>query len=74
MLNDAAWNLEDGGSWQSLNNFPTYAVSSMTGSNIMDQLNLYSGNLSQVPHADQLSQLYDKTDYIRLWANIGTGQ
>ncbi|XP_014553709.1 hypothetical protein COCVIDRAFT_40356 [Bipolaris victoriae FI3] len=72
VLNDAAWNLEDGGSWQSRNNFPTYAVSSMTGSNIMDQLNLYSGNLSDVPHADQLSQIYNTTDYIRLWANIGT--
>jgi hypothetical protein len=72
VLNDPAWNLEDGGSWQSLNKFPTYAVSSVTGNNIMDQLNVYSGNLSTVPHADQLGQIYDQTDYVRLWANVTT--
>ncbi|USP79249.1 uncharacterized protein yc1106_06523 [Curvularia clavata] len=72
VLNDPAWNLEDGGSWQSRNNFPTYAVSSITGSNIMNQLNLYSGNLSTVPDGDKLGEIYAETDYIRLWGNIGT--
>ena len=60
VLNDAAWNLEDGGSWQSRNNFPTYAVSSITGSNIMNQLNLYSGNLSTVPNGDQLGEIWSR--------------
>ncbi|CAN9426607.1 unnamed protein product [Alternaria alternata] len=72
VLNDAAWNLQDGGSWQTANDFPTYALSSMTGRNIMEQLDQYSGNLSQVPHADQLSQIYDSTDYVRLWATVST--
>ncbi|KAL1795013.1 hypothetical protein ACET3X_006829 [Alternaria dauci] len=72
VLNDAAWNLQDGGSWQAANDFPTYALSSITGRNIMEQLNQYSGNLSEVPHADQLSQIYDPTDYVRLWATIST--
>ncbi|RAR01083.1 ring finger domain-containing protein [Stemphylium lycopersici] len=72
VLNDAVWNLEDGGNWQTLNSFPTYAVSSLTGKNIMDQLNEYSGNLTDVPNGDRLSQIYNRTDYVRLWATINT--
>jgi hypothetical protein len=74
VLNDASWNLQDGGSWQSANSFPTYALSAMTGNNIMDQLNMYSGNVSSVPHGDELSQIYGSTDYIRLWATVSTGK
>ncbi|KAJ4366379.1 hypothetical protein N0V83_008015 [Neocucurbitaria cava] len=72
VLNDPSWDLQDGGSWQSANTFPTYALSSMTGSVIMAQLNLYSGNLSTVPHADTLAQMFDPSDYIRLWATVST--
>jgi len=72
VLNDASWNLQDGGSWQTANDFPTYALSSITGNNIMDQLNEYSGNLSSVPHADELSQIYNSSDYVRLWATVST--
>jgi hypothetical protein len=74
VLNDASWNLQDGGGWQAANIFPTYALSSMTGNNIMDQLTLYSGNLSDVPHGDELAQVYDPSDYIRLWAAVSTGK
>jgi hypothetical protein len=74
VLNDASWNLQDGGSWQSSNFFPTYAVSSMTGDNIMDQLNQYSGNMSDVPHGPQLLQQYNATDYVRLWATVDIGE
>jgi len=74
VLNDATWDLQDGGSWQSANQFPTYALSSMTGNNVMDQLTLYSGNLTDVPYGDQLAKAFDKTDYVRLWATVGTGE
>jgi hypothetical protein len=74
VLNDASWNLQDGGSWQAANNFPTYALSSMTGGIVMEQLDKYSGNLSSVPHGDVLSQRYDSTDYVRLWATVSTGE
>ena len=73
VLNDPSWDLEDGGSWQTANNFPTYALSSMTGNNIMGQLSLYSGNLSHVPNANVLENMYDPSDYIRLWATVNTG-
>lgn len=72
VLNDAAWNLTDGGSWQQANTFPTYALSSITGDNIMDQLALYSGNLTDVPYGDELAQIFAPTDYIRLWASVST--
>ncbi|KAF1944648.1 hypothetical protein EJ02DRAFT_84719 [Clathrospora elynae] len=72
VLNDPSWNLQDGGSWQSANTFPTYALSSMTGNVTMDQMSLYSGNLSSVPHGDELTQTHDRSDYVRLWATVST--
>jgi hypothetical protein len=72
VLNDPSWSLNDGGSWQRANTFPTYALSTMTGGIIMDQLALYSGNLTTVPHGDELAQELDKTDYVRLWSTVGT--
>ncbi|KAH9863654.1 hypothetical protein J1614_009586 [Plenodomus biglobosus] len=72
VLNDASWNLQDGGSWQTANFFPTYAVSSTTGKNIMNQLDQYSGNVSTVPHGDTLSRIYAPSDYVRLWASVST--
>ncbi|CAO2658068.1 Nn.00g073280.m01.CDS01 [Neocucurbitaria sp. VM-36] len=72
VLNDPSWNLQDGGGWQSANDFPTYALSSMTGNVIMGQLEQYSGNLSDVPHGDTLAQMFDPSDYVRLWATVST--
>jgi len=74
VLNDPSWSLNDGGSWQSANTFPTYALSSMTGDIIMNQLTLYSGNVSSVPHGDDLAQELDPSDYVRLWASVATDQ
>lgn len=72
VLNDASWNLEDGGSWQTANTFPTYALSSITGDNVMTALEQYSGNISSVPNGDELSKMYDSTSYVRLWASVDT--
>lgn len=73
VLNDASWNLQDGGRWQSVNTFPTYALSSTTGSIIMNQMGLYSGNLTSVPNGEELATTFDRRDYIRLWAQVATG-
>ena len=72
VLNNPAWDLQDGGMWQQDNTFPTYALSSTSGSNIMHQLNLYSGNLSTVPNGDHLGSIFDSTSYVRLWATVST--
>jgi hypothetical protein len=69
VLNDPSWNLQDGGSWQRANSFPTYALTSKNGGDIMKQLGLYSGNLTDAPFGPQLAQDLDKTDYVRLWAS-----
>jgi hypothetical protein len=72
VLNDASWNLQDGGRWQSDNSFPTYAVSSMTGNIVMDALANYSGNMTSVPNGNQLATEFDSSDYVRLWGTVDT--
>lgn len=68
--NDISWNLNDGGSWQFANQFPTYAIPGPDGSVIAHQLSLYSGNVSTAPNGASLEREYDPTDYIRLWAKV----
>lgn len=58
--------------WQAENTFPTYALSSIGGQNIMNALNQYSGNLSTVPHGDDLGRIFNSTVYVRLWATVST--
>jgi hypothetical protein len=72
VLNDASWSLQDGGGWQSKNTFPTYALASTTGGLIMQQLGMYSGNLTDAPFGDQLAESLDARDYVRLWATVST--
>lgn len=73
-MNDASWGLGDGGSWKSANNFPTYAIMSVSGGIIVDQLGLYSGNITDVPHGHELASIFSPTDYVRLWATVSTGE
>lgn len=67
---DTTWALDDGGNWQFANAFPTYAVPGQSGSLIVHQLSLYSGNVSTAPFGRSLEEQYESTDYIRLWAKI----
>ncbi|KAL5397552.1 hypothetical protein PMIN04_003417 [Paraphaeosphaeria minitans] len=68
--NDQVWALNDGGSWQYSNQFPTYAVPGASGYLIASQMSNYSGNISTVPYGDSLSKQYPESDYIRLWAKV----
>ena len=68
--NDPAWNLYDGGAWKRRNHFPVYAISGPNGAIVMDQLSQYSGNMSQVRNGERLSQIYNPSDYIRLYINF----
>jgi hypothetical protein len=72
VLKDPSWSLQDGGSWQKANSFPTYALPANIGDQIMKQMGLYSGNLTDVPYGDQLAQMLDDSDYVRLWATVST--
>lgn len=70
--NNEQWNLHDSGAWKTNSKFPIYAVSGLTGSSMMEQLSLYSGNVSSVPYGQNITALYspDADDYVRIWSQI----
>lgn len=67
---DNAWNLNDNNRWKSVNQYPVYAVQSNNGPNLLNQLSLYSGNMSDAPNGQQLIQNYPPRDFPRLFAHI----
>ena len=70
LANDPTWALGDGGKWKLTNKFPVYAIPSRSGNQIMSQLSLYTGNLTNVPNGHELANLYSPSDYIRLAVQI----
>ncbi|KAI5467436.1 hypothetical protein BGZ63DRAFT_27200 [Mariannaea sp. PMI_226] len=66
------WNLEDGGAWVKTNKYPIFAVSGMKGHDMMKQLSLYSGHISDIPHGDEIESLYgpNPKDYVRVWTEL----
>ncbi|KAI2638515.1 hypothetical protein GGS21DRAFT_508610 [Xylaria nigripes] len=66
------WELDDGGDWKSDSHFPVYAISSVTGARMMRQLGLYSGNVSEVPFAEEIKETYapNPADYVRVWTQL----
>lgn len=73
LANDASWGLNDGGKWKSSNKFPVYAIPSYSGNQIMNQLALYTGNLTSVPNGHELANQFPPSDYIRLAIEIDIG-
>lgn len=69
-VSDQIWSLHDGGQWKSANGYPVYAIPGMLGAFLLDELAQYSGNMSEVPYGDQLVQIYDSHDTIRLYARM----
>jgi hypothetical protein len=65
--------MNDGGSWQYSNQFPTYAIPGASGYLIAGKMSNYSGNISTVPYADSLKRQYEETDYVRLRAEVASG-
>ncbi|EFQ25493.1 uncharacterized protein GLRG_00637 [Colletotrichum graminicola M1.001] len=66
------WDLEDGGAWRYQNRYPIFAIPGAEGQKMMHQLSLYSGNISRIPHGDQIAQIYDPhdDDYVRIWTEL----
>ncbi|KAI1338368.1 hypothetical protein F5Y15DRAFT_386947 [Xylariaceae sp. FL0016] len=66
------WDLDDGGAWKTNNHYPIYAIPGASGNEMMRQLSLYSGDLSQVPYADEINQTYSPNpdDYVRVWTEL----
>ncbi|KAI9719437.1 MAG: hypothetical protein M1812_003508 [Candelaria pacifica] len=71
-MSDPAWGLNDGGQWKTTNQYPVYAIPGQIGDTMMRQLSHYSGNVTNVTNGDQLSQMYDRGEYIRLYTEINT--
>lgn len=67
---DNAWNLNDGNRWKTVNQYPVYAVTTNNGPNLLNELSLYSGNMSDAPNGQQLIQNYPPRDFPRLFAHI----
>lgn len=67
---DRVWAIGDGGNWQNANQYPVYAIPGMLGAYLMNQLVTYSGNISQVPNGNELSQMYNSHDAVRLYARM----
>ncbi|KAL2426185.1 hypothetical protein ABEF95_012445 [Exophiala dermatitidis] len=72
-VSDPRWSLQDGGQWKTANPFPVYAVPGMLGDLLLDELAKYSGNMSELPHGEELVQMYDPHDTIRLWTRVDIG-
>ena len=71
-VNDQQWLLNDGGRWKSHSGYPVYAIPGASGSSIMQQLNVYSGNVSSIRNGSFSSITSDQNDYIRLYTSIQT--
>ncbi|KYK56755.1 uncharacterized protein DCS_03761 [Drechmeria coniospora] len=71
-VDSPVWNLDDGGAWRKKNHFPIFAIPGLEGQKIVTQLSLYSGNVNQVPHGQEISQLYgsNPNDYVRVWTDL----
>ena len=70
LANDAVWDLDDGGRWKAQNRYPVYALQASDGAEIMQQLSLYSGNMTDAPNGDLLTEQFDSRNYVRLYSEI----
>ncbi|PGG95444.1 hypothetical protein AJ80_09960 [Polytolypa hystricis UAMH7299] len=66
----SVWDLGDGEEWKAQYQFPVYTIPGAIGADLMQKLSLYSGNISQVPNGDQLKEVFESTEYVRLYSVI----
>lgn len=72
---DPMWNIGDGGKWKGENGFPVYVLPGQDGANLIGNSSLYSGNVTDVPHGNALTEIgIDAKDYVRLFVDIDTGK
>jgi hypothetical protein len=70
------WYIEDDADWTTQTNYPVFAVSGMVGEIMMQHLSLYSGNMTQVPFGQNITDrfLTDPEDYLRIWTELIVGR
>ncbi|KAF4125021.1 Zinc finger, C3HC4 type (RING finger) [Geosmithia morbida] len=71
-VDSPVWNLDDDGAWKKSNLYPVFAVPGLQGQKMMSELSLYSGNVSSIPHGDEIAELYgpNPSDYVRIWTEL----
>lgn len=67
------WSLNDGDNWKSDNGFPVYAISGHHGQILIRNLAVFSGQLSDAPRGDRLSQVYRTGSEGRLYGVMSFG-
>lgn len=72
---DSTWSLDSddsSNSWMSKYHYPIYVIPGSSGMEMMHELSLYSGNLTQVPYGANISAIYhpDSADYVRIWTEL----
>lgn len=70
---DPQWNID--ADWKRENGYPVYAIPSLYGAELMEQSALYNANTTDVPSGHELTESgVAPTDYVRLFADVNTGQ
>ncbi|KAK1780702.1 hypothetical protein QBC45DRAFT_391279 [Copromyces sp. CBS 386.78] len=66
------WDIGDGGKWRSQAGYPIYAMSGAAGQKVMNQLSLYSGNVTEIPFGDRIAEVYNPSpgDFVRVWTEL----
>lgn len=66
------WDLGDGGKWRTQTGYPIFAMSGAAGQQAMSQLSMYSGNVTEIPFGDQITELYNPSsgDFVRVWTEL----
>lgn len=74
MGNGTIWKLDEDDTWKLNHPFPVYAIPGAYGKQLVNEIALYSGNLSSVPHGNALSSEYGPKARARIFARVDVGK
>ncbi|KAK0631711.1 hypothetical protein B0T14DRAFT_8604 [Immersiella caudata] len=68
----AVWEINGSTRWRAKSPYLVFAVPGLAGQNMMRQLSLYSGDVTEVPFAQNISEIYAPYtgDYVRIWTDL----
>ncbi|KAK0657130.1 hypothetical protein B0T16DRAFT_400972 [Cercophora newfieldiana] len=68
----AVWDINGSTRWRAQASYLVFAVPGLVGQDMMRQLSLYSGNVTEVPFAQNISKIYSPgaNDYVRIWTDM----
>ena len=70
---DPAWSIGGDLTWGATTGYPVYALQPSDGVQLMLQLSLYSGNMTDAPNGHLLTEEFDSRNYVRLYTSVDTG-